>query len=308
MALLRVNNNLRLGGVFFGESKDPFRRDIIPRTLGTDTQSLVDYYLKNGFSAAYDPGVEDRTQLEEIKAAFAEADIVISETPAYAINILETDLALREKNIEEICRRLERAEMVGSLCCVGHGGSVSHDQWGAHNPENFSQESFDTTVEIIQRIVDTVKPENTKLALETESRLLPDSPDTYLELIKAVDRPSFAVHLDPFNIISNPRRFYFSGDFIRECFAKLGEYIVSCHAKDIQMMHSPQVHFEETFAGNGGIDFKTYISEVVKLKNDVPMMMEHYPEPEQNRGRDYIYAQAAAVGVPIRHAEFRESR
>jgi len=291
---LRVDNKLRLGGVYQMASRDP--------------ESLVRYCRTMGFAAAYDPGVEDRGQIEEIKAAFAENDIVTAETGAYGINILEPDLAIRERNIAEICRRLERAEMIGALCCVAHGGSVSSGRWGAHNPANFSEESFDTTVKIVQRIVDTVKPANAKLCLETESRLLPDSPEVYLDLIKAVDRPLFQAHLDPVNITSNPRRYYFSGEFIRDCFAKLGPYIVSCHAKDVEMVRSAQVHFEETFAGNGDIDFKTYIGELVKIRNDAPMMIEHVRGRQQVWARDFIYEQAAAVGVPIRNAEYREFR
>jgi sugar phosphate isomerase/epimerase len=292
---VRVDNKLRLGGIYQVASRDP--------------EALVKFCRKEGFSAAYDPGVEDRVQLEEIKAAFAQNDIVIAETGAYSINILEPDQSTRERNIAEICRRLERAEAVGSLCCVAHGGSVASGRWGAHNPANFSQESIDTTVKVIQRIVDTVRPEITRLCLETESRCLPDSPDVYVELIKAVDRPQFQAHLDPINITSNPRRFYFSGDFIRDCFEKLGPYILSCHAKDIEMVsRSAQVHFHETFAGNGGIDFRTYIAELVKTRNDAPMMIEHFPGRQQVWARDFISEQAAAVGVTIRNAELREVR
>jgi sugar phosphate isomerase/epimerase len=293
MDLRRTDNKLRLGGPAFGVPNDP--------------QSLVDYHLENGFSAAYDPGVEDPVQLEEIKAAFREADIVIAETPAYSINILDTDETLREGNIERICRRLERAEMVGALCCVAHGGTVTSGRWFVHNAENFSQASVDSTVKIIQRIIDTVSPEVTKLALETESRLLPDGPDIYLEIIRAVDRPAFGAHLDPVNITSSPRRFYFSGDFIRDCFYKLGPHIVSCHAKDIQMVRTGQAHFEETFAGNGGLDYQAYISELVRTENDAPLMIEHCSPRQLVWAREYIVEQAAAVGVPMRHAELRES-
>ena len=288
---LRTDNKLRLGGVYFGKSKDP--------------KSLVDYHLKHGLAAAYDPGVEDRVQMEEIKAAFKENDIVIAETGAFAINILETDPALLEQNISRICRRLERAEWIGSLCCVGHGGTVSSGRFGVQTPENFSQKSVDTIVQVVQRIMDTVKPEKTTFCMETESRYLPDSPEIYVELIEAVDRPGFAAHLDPINITSNPRRFYFSGDFIRGCFAKMGPHIMSCHAKDIQMVRNAQVRFEETFAGNGGLDFKAYISELVKTKNDAPLLHEHFPERQQNWALDFLYEQAAEVGVPIRNAEFR---
>ena len=291
MSFLRTDSKLRVGGQCFANSKTP--------------RALVDYHLSHGFSAAYDPGVEDPVLLEEIKAAYQEAGIVISETGAYCINILDTNPELREKNIQETCRRLERAERVGSLCCVGHGGTVSTGGWFAHNPANFSQESFDTTVSIIQRIVDTVQPEKTVYVLETESRLLPDSPEIYRELVEAVDRPGFGVHLDPFNITSNPRRFYFSGDFIRRCFQELSKYLVSCHSKDIKMVKDSQVHFQETFTGDGGVDYQAYIAEIVKLEQDVPMMIEHFRERQQDWGYGYICEQAAAIGVTVRNAELR---
>jgi sugar phosphate isomerase/epimerase len=287
-----MDDKLRLGGVCFAE-RDP--------------RSLVDYHLKNGFSAAFDPNIEDPVHMQEIVAAFQEADIVIAETTAFGINVADPNDELREQNIARICRRLERAERVGALCCVAHGGTPNAPQMWVHNPENFSQANVDRTVEAIQRILDAVKPERTKLVLETESRILPDSPDLYLDMIRAADRPGFAVHLDPVNITSSPRRFYFGGDFIRDCFRKLGPYIVSCHAKDIQMVRGAQVHFQETFAGNGNLDYQTYLSEIVQLDRDVPLMIEHSPERQQGWARDYIYDQADALGIPVRHTEYRQS-
>lgn len=296
MTLLRTDNKLRLGGPVFAESKEP--------------QFLVNYHLQNGLSAAYDPRVEDPVHLEEIKAAYKEADIVIAETGAFGINMLAPNEETRRANFDLLCRRLERAEMVGALCCVGHAGApnIAAPMWVfVPDPENFSQATVDRCVKTIQRLIDTVKPETTKFVLETESRILPDNPDVYLEIIEAVDRPEFAVHLDPMNITSDPRRYYFNGDFIRECFSKLGPYTVSSHAKDVLLVrHHQQTRFDETFVGNGGIDFKAYISGMVKLKNDVPMMIEHVNKRQLMWSRDHIYEQAAEIGVPIRHAEHRK--
>ena len=158
----------------------------------------------------------------------------------------------------------------------------------------------------IQRILDTVKPVRAKYGLETEAHHLPDNPDVYLVIIKAVDRPGFAAHLDPTNIITSPRRFYFNGDFIRDCFAKLGPYIVSCHAKDIQIGRSPRVSLGESFAGNGNLDYDVFLSELVKLEADVPLMIEHLNERQLPWARDYIYKKAQELGIAIRHSELRE--
>jgi len=300
VSLVKSSKKLRLGGPWFGKARDP--------------QSLVDYHLRNGFSAAFDPAnkfggspfVQDPVLLDEIVQAYAEADIIIAETEMYSINILEPDDAKREQNIEAMCRRLERAERIGAHICVGSGGHIP-TQWGiGGNPENFSQASMEKTVLTIQRILDTVKPVRTKYGLETEAHHLPDNPDVYLEIIKAVDRPGFAAHLDPTNIITSPRRFYFNGDFIRDCFAKLGPYIVSCHAKDIQIGRSPRVSLGESFAGNGNLDYDVFLSELVKLEDDVPLMIEHLNERQLPWARDYIYKKAQELGIAIRHSELRE--
>ena len=157
----------------------------------------------------------------------------------------------------------------------------------------------------MQRIIDTVQPRHTKFVLETESRYLPDSADVYLEILKAVDRPAFAAHLDPVNITSSPRRFYRSGDFIRDCFAKLGPHLVSCHAKDTQMPRHAQVRFDETFAGNGSLDYQAYFTELARLDADVPLMIEHINARQLRWATDYLYEQAARAGVAVRHADRR---
>lgn len=294
MSSIGSGKELRLGGPYFGEKRDP--------------RSLVEYHLRNGFAAAYAPGVQDPVLLDEILQAYAENDIIISEVGVYGINILEPDDAQRERNIEIVCRSLERAERVGARMCVGHGGRIPSPRWGhrLHNPENFSQATFDKTVLAIRHILDTVKPTRTKYGLETESSLLPDSPDIYLELVKAVDRPAFRVHLDPTNITSSVRRFYYSGDFIRDCFAKLSPYIVSCHAKDLQMIRYTQVQFVETFAGNGDLDYNVYLSELMKLEADVPLMIEHVTEPQSKWARDSLYEKAEGLGIAIRHSDRRQ--
>ena len=45
-----------------------------------------------------------------------------------------------------------------------------------------------------------------------------------------------------------------NGALIRECFEKLGPYIVSCHAKDIVLHHQAALHFDEIIPGEGQLD------------------------------------------------------
>ena len=62
-----------------------------------------------------------------------------------------------------------------------------------------------------------------------------------------------------------PRVYFENGALIRECFAKLGPHIVSCHAKDILLHHQAALHFDEVMIGDGVLDYRTYLSELDRL-------------------------------------------
>ena len=110
-----------------------------------------------------------------------------------------------------------------------------------------------------------------------------------MKLIKAVDRPSFAVHMDICNGINSPERFYRNADFTRDCFKKPGKWIVSCHAKDLAFIPEYNVHFKEVVPGRGEIDYATYLRELTQLPVDAPLMLEHLTTPDEYlEGRDYI--------------------
>lgn len=285
---------MRLGGPIF-------EKDV------RDPAELVRLHRNLGFSAAYCRYVEDPAERNEYKQAFREADIVLAEFGAFCINISDPNLQQRERNIAEIIRRLRRAEEMGARCCVMHGGSYNNTGCVKQHPENFSERNVEHNIQVIQRILDEVQPKQTKLVLETESYVLPDSPDLYLRMLKAIDRPGFAVHLDPVNITSSPRRVYYSGDFIRDCFAKLGPYIVSCHAKDTNLVDHATVQITETYLGNGQLDYDAYLTELNKLEQEPTLMIEHLNAEQLPSALRYIFKKAGELGLGFKGAEKREA-
>lgn len=266
------SNCIRLGGPVSGELKDP--------------KEWVKAVKAKGYSAAYCP-VEVGTDISTVKAfekAALDADIVISEVGAWS-NPMSSNEQERKEAIKKCKNSLALADLIGAGCCVNITGSRG-SQWDGPDPENISAETFDMIVQVTREIIDDVKPTRTFYTLETMPWALPDSPDSYLELIKAIDRKQLAVHLDPVNMINSPRRYYNTGAFIRECFEKLGPFIKNCHAKDIRLGTNLTAHLDEVLLGTGGLDYKVFLTELSKLKN-VPLMLEHLKKSEE-------YDQAAA--------------
>jgi sugar phosphate isomerase/epimerase len=267
-------------------------------TPSDDPKKIVRAYLDAGYSAAVCPPVslDQPERIRAIREAFAGHDVTLAEVGVWN-NMLDPDPAHRAANLEANVRALALADEVGALCCVNIAGSFHPTRWDGPHPSNISAEAFELTVQNVRYIIDAVHPRRASYSLETMPWVIPDSPDSYLRLIEAVDRPMFRVHLDPVNLINCPSRYYRNADFLRECFAKLGPWIVSCHAKDILMRDQLAVHLDEVPPGLGALDYMVFLGELSHLPGDVPLLLEHLPQEEYPAAREYVLGVAAQAGL-----------
>src|SRR5450432_504900 len=253
---------VRLGGPIFLNSDDP-------RELAREHRRL-------GYSAAYCLAAKsgETERIRAIRDAFAAENVAIAEVGAWK-NMLDPDAALRRANVEYVTERLALADAVGARCCVDIAGSFNPKYWYGMHPRNLTTEFFDATVQNCRRVIDAVKPTRTRFSVEMMPWSIPDSPDSYVALFKAVDRRAFAVHLDVCNAVNSPTLFYNNQALIKDCFRKLGQWIASCHAKDLAWVPEYNVHFAEVIPGRGEIDYRAYLLELSKLAADAPLMLEH---------------------------------
>jgi sugar phosphate isomerase/epimerase len=118
--------------------------------------------------------------------------------------------------------------------------------------------------------------------------------------MKCIDRKGFAAHLDPVNIIASPQLYYRNGEVIQEWFDKLGDNILSCHAKDITLSGKLTVHLDECRPGLGELDYETYLKCMSKLDDRVCMMLEHMTEEiDYIQATKYIKGHAKRLGIKI---------
>jgi sugar phosphate isomerase/epimerase len=241
--------------------------------------------------------LKEKEKIKAIIKEFAAQDVALAEVGAW-VNMLDPDPEKRRKNMDYVQERLALAEELGTRCCVDIAGSYDPKIWYGPNPKNISQEFIDATVENCRRLIDAVKPTRTKFSIEMMPFNFPSGPDDYLKLIKGVDRKAFAVHLDACNVINSPERMYHNGAVIHECFRKLGPWIASCHAKDLNWENYVQVCLREVIPGRGQIDYKTYLTELSRLPVDAPLMLEHLRTAEEyEEGRRYIQGVARELGL-----------
>ena len=262
-------NSIRLGGPVFQDFTDP--------------NEWVTAHKKWGYSAAYCP--VDANAPEELVMAYksiaASNNLIIAEVGAWS-NPISPDDNQRKKAIDYCCQQLDLADKISANCCVNIAGSRNPEKWDGPHKDNLSKDTFDMIVEVTQKIIDQVKPRNTYFALETMPWIFPNSVESYLDLIKKIDRKRFACHFDPVNLINSPERYYNNGAIIKDAFEKLGKHIKSCHGKDTIILNELTTHINETQPGKGNLNYGVYLKELNNLDN-IPLMLEHMEEPEEYR-------------------------
>lgn len=243
------------------------------------------------------PEADSATRRAYAQAAH-KAEIIIAEVGAWS-NPLSSDPLQRQAAFQKCIDALNLAEEIGAVCCVNIAGSRGA-QWDGPHPDNLTAETFDMIVESVRRIIDTVQPTRTFYALEMMPWAYPDSPQSYLELIGAIDRTAFGVHLDPVNIINSPRRYFENGRLIRECVKILGPHLKTCHAKDIKLRSQLTVHLDEVLPGQGALDYPTLLHELHRLPRHIPLLLEHLPDQEAyQQAAAHLRTTAQAVNIPL---------
>jgi sugar phosphate isomerase/epimerase len=235
-------------------------------------------------------------EVAALRGAAEKSGLLIAEVGAWS-NPMAPDQAERGRALEKCRSSLALADRIGASCCVNITGSVGKI-WDGPDPANLTRETFDLVVETTRSIIDAVKPSRTRYTLETMPWMFPDSPDSYLRLIKAIDRKAFAAHLDPVNMICSPQRYFGNAEFIRECFRKLGPHLRSCHAKDILLQPKLTTHLDEIRPGLGGLDYSVYLEELSKLPGSPALILEHLTaEEEYSLSAEHIRGVGKRIGV-----------
>ncbi len=268
---------------------------------GTDAEEYALAHVKKSFGAALCPewiSLDKPSELQKFKDVMNKHDIKIAEVGAWC-NPMHPDKKQAEKNIQYMIERLRLAEELEAATCVNILGTKQKETWFGPHEDGYTEDFFKEAVEVSRYIIDTVKPQRTKLSFEMMPYYFLDSPEAYVTFLNAVDRKEAAVHLDICNTMNHPKRFFENGKFIKETFTLLKDNIVTMHLKDIALKEdSLTVAFDEVLLGTGGIDYPVFMEEAAKLPADTPAMLEHLEtEEEYDKAAEAAVHFAESIGM-----------
>jgi len=275
---------MRLGGPLFDRYNDP--------------DEWIAAVKRKNYRAAYCPELTGGYTPKDFAHAAQTADIVIAEVGVWN-NPLSREENVHRQAIQACQEKLALADEIGAVCCVNIA-CLCCLKWDFLLTDNPTPETFSMIVDTVRAIIDSVKPKRTFYTLETMPWMYPDSTESYLQLIDAIDRPSFAVHFDPVNLISSPKRYYNNAALMGEFITVLGPRIKSVHAKDIILRDHLTTHLDEVRPGLGTLDYRNLLRGLSHLDADLPLMTEHLPgEEEYKQAAAYIRSVAADIEVRL---------
>ena len=242
-----------------------------------------------------------RKERDAYRAACDRQGVKIAEIGVWK-NLFDPDPAAAAEAMEYAAGQLALADETGVPCCVNIAGTAGAAGWDAADPSNYTDETYERIIRCVRELLDRVEPRNAYYTLEPMPWMIPDSPEVYLQLIRDVDRPQFAAHMDFVNMINCPRRFLAAEEFIGDCVRKLAPYIKSTHIKDSRM-HPVRLTtiLEECAPGEGALDFAAILAILDReLPVDAPVLLEHMTTFEEYRkAYDYLAAIAAENGISV---------
>ncbi len=253
-----------------------------------------------GCTAAVCPikGDADDETIAAYRRAAEQHHITIAEVGVWNSPISDDPL-VRQEALSYAKSQLRLADKIGASCCVNVAGSTG-PKWYSGCQKDRTPEAYRLIVESIREIIDDVNPQNTFYTIECMPIVPPTSPGEYLQLLRDVNRPQFAVHLDPFNMLFQPDRYFWNAEFFHECFEKLGPQIKSIHAKDVILTDDLTYFIREAKIGEGNVDYDAFLTEIASLPPETPVIIEHRDSLEEYKEElDFIREKAQKLGIPL---------
>ena len=269
----------------------------------TPYTNMTDYMktcIDIGYAAVVYPceAAGDNATRDTFLAACKAHHLLIAEVGIWR-NAVSPDEAERRDAVAFSKERLALADEIGAACCVNISGAAG-PLWDAPYRENYAADHYALVVDTVREIIDAVKPKRTRYCMEPMQWMVPDSADSYLSIMKDIDRRAFGVHMDACNFVNGAYKFLFARELIDECFGKLGEHIVSCHIKDLAMEEHGTVTLHEVQPGSGAFPIAHYLQKIHQLNPALPGIIEHLPSEQAYRDAyRYVSDVAKKAGVPI---------
>ena len=200
----------------------------------------------------------DASVARRIAKAFGDVGVSVAAVSG-TFNVIDPDRAALQANLARFSVMCDACGELGtSVVTTCTGTRNPESMWRAH-PGNQLPEAWSEVVDVTGRMARIAERAGVAMAFEPETANVVDTLVKAEALIAAVGSPAVRVTFDPANFFY-PADLPHMAEVIREGFERLGGRIALAHAKDVIPPASGGSHCEYRPAGDGVLDYQTFLA------------------------------------------------
>ncbi|MDF9824920.1 sugar phosphate isomerase/epimerase [Breznakia sp. PF5-3] len=213
------------------------------------------------------PDEIDKAKLKEIKHLAKKYDIHLDALSG-TFNMIDPDIEKRNEGIKQfdiLCKIAKELQITIITLCTGSKNRESKWKW---HPNNDTPEAWEDLLDTTSQILKSAETHNIILGVETEASNIVNTPLKARTYLDTFNSSNLKIVMDGANLFL-PSQVENMEEVLKEAFIYLGKDIVLAHAKDLA--NTSDIAF--VAAGEGILDYNTYIALLKKYAYDGPLIM-----------------------------------
>ena len=279
-------------GCFLPDDMDAVTPEMCRRVRDLGFSGIFTRFRKNN------PNDTPRAKAERVRQVLADNGIRLYQATGFWQNLVTPDETKRKESVKTLQAALRLAGWMGARGIDTGPGSMHPDgPWFPH-PDNWTPTSRKQLVKSLKEAAPVAEEAGVYLSLEGHQLVVLESAEVTRDILAEVNSPWVRSDYDSANWITLKTVFN-TAAAVNHHFDVLGNYIVSCHAKDIWIENRLALHLQDGCPGKGLMDFRALFTRMEALSSDYPVIAEGNTTEDLPQVSELFHRTAKELGIKV---------
>jgi sugar phosphate isomerase/epimerase len=289
--------------------------DLLPGHIDEFSDDHARLVRELGFTGCFvnfgqdDPFATSQASIRRTRSILDDHGLEVVQAIGHHPPLAHPDEAFRQRGIALLQQALRIAGGLRAHSCHTGPGSAaqvvdprstnpSRGAWSPH-PRNRDPACLERLVASLKECAPVAEDHGTRIGLEGHVLVSVDTPEVMRDVLDAVGSPAVRCDLDPVNWLRLETVFD-SGAAIDHMIDVLGpDRILHAHAKDVILEERLVTHLDERPAGQGLLDFATFMRRMEALGPERYLVIEHTSLADIPAARAFLAQTADEQGIRV---------